>query len=110
MADSGVECHDKIKTISKSIGRFEDKRYPIHYKRRRFSNGLKQYTIDRDTWLARHNQPLSPMRSPRALEGRADMLWRKFMHTPTPQQVDEWRTEVIDTGDEGHWFMAIKKK
>lgn len=81
------------------------------YKKRHIAiSNRPKYIIDRDTWLARHNQPLSPMRSPRAREGRADMLWRKFMHTPTPQQVDEWRTEVIDTGDEGHWFIAIRKK
>lgn len=70
MADSGIECHDKIKTISKSIGRFEDKRYPIHYKRRRLSNGAQQRTIDRDTWLARHGQATDEKRSERALSAR----------------------------------------
>ena len=92
MDDSGIECHEKIRAISKSIGRFEDKRYPIHYKRRRLSNGAKHSTIDRDTWLVRHNQPLSPTRSSRARQARHESeLFRSGM---SRLFVYKWRKNI----------------
>ena len=88
MDDSGIECHEKIRAISKSIGRFEDKRYPIHYKRRRLSNGAKHSTIDRDTWLVRHGQWFSPKRSDRAIKARVEHSLKACGYTEA--QIVKW--------------------
>ncbi len=73
-ADSGIDCSEKIRAISKSIGRFEDKHYPIDYKRGGFApNPKKHRTVDRDTWLARHGQSTSLNRSPRAREALSEL-------------------------------------
>lgn len=42
----------------------------LYRNRTRLRLNLCHYTIDRDTWLARHGQPLSPTRSERALSAR----------------------------------------
>jgi len=53
-ADSGANCADKIRTLTKSIWRFENKHYPLACKRCRVIPALRrQYAIDTDTRHAR---------------------------------------------------------
>jgi len=53
-ADSGANCADKIRTLTKSIWRFENKHYPLACKRCRVIPALRrQYAIDTDLRYAR---------------------------------------------------------
>lgn len=86
----------------------------ITYNRRRwlwstlcsYSNTPK-YTIDLDTWLARHGQPLSPTRSERALEERTHTSWLKFVRGPF-KKTGDWTSTTVDTG-KSFIFVMIKR-
>jgi len=68
----------------------------------------RRYTIDRDTWLARHGQPLSPTRSERALEERAHTSWLKFVRDSWRRISDDWTSTTVDTG-KSFIFVMIKR-
>ena len=76
--------------------------------RTRLRLNLCRYTIDRDTWLARHGQPLSPTRSERALEERAHTSWLKFVRDSWRRISDDWTSTTVDTG-KSFIFVMIKK-
>ena len=79
------------------------------YKKRHIAiSNRPKYTIDRDTWLARHGQPLSPTRSERALEERAHTFWLKFVRGSWQRISGDWTSTTIETG-KSFIFAVIKR-
>ena len=76
--------------------------------RTRLRLNLCHYTIDRDTWLARHGQPLSPTRSERALEERAHTSWLKFVRGSWQRISGDWTSTTVGTG-KSFIFAVIKR-
>ena len=67
-----------------------------------------KYTIDRDTWLARHGQPLSPTRSERVLKERARTSWLKFVRGSWQKISGDWTSTTVDAG-KSFIFAVIKR-
>ena len=79
------------------------------YKKRHIAiSNRPKYIIDRDTWLARHGQPLSPTRSERALEERAHTSWLKFVRGSWQRISGDWTSTTVDTG-KSFIFAVIKR-
>ena len=99
----------KIKIIH-DTWRYKKRHIAISNRRRirtLYSN-MPKYTIDRDTWLARHGQPLNPTRSKRALEERAHTAWLKFVRGSWQRISGDWTSTTVDTG-KSFIFAIIKR-
>ena len=97
--------------INRAIAAFKygDRVDRYRYRNRtRLRLNLCHYTIDRDTWLARHGQPLSPTRSERALEERAHTAWLKFVRGSWQRISGDWTSTTIETG-KSFIFAVIKR-